>query len=221
MSQLSKLYQTIANLKELGLKINDDLIEEVNKLEEEFIKNEILPVLTEKIEPALSSVERELVLVVDYVPNKPLSVKISRKRNFAAGLPDAKIIEIDPKVEHISRKPIMVSNKRERATQLCVAFPDGTVIAESKATETLVKTVKKIGVLKVREIVEKEGLTFSGVPVISNRRDEKYGRAQKDLGNGWLLCTHCSNKSKQDFLKKVSRALNLKLIISVESKDIH
>ena len=38
MSKLSKLYQTIANLKELGLKINDDLIEEVNKLEEEYKK---------------------------------------------------------------------------------------------------------------------------------------------------------------------------------------
>ena len=88
----------MANLKELGLKINDDLIDEVNKLEEEIIKKEILPVLTEKIEPALSPVERELVLVVDYVPNQPLSVRISRKRNFAAEIPDAKVIELDPEV---------------------------------------------------------------------------------------------------------------------------
>lgn len=41
----------MANLKELGLKINEGLIDEVNKLEEEIIKKEILPVLTEKIEP--------------------------------------------------------------------------------------------------------------------------------------------------------------------------
>ena len=37
MSQLNKLYQTMANLKELGLKINEDLVEEVNKLEVQAI----------------------------------------------------------------------------------------------------------------------------------------------------------------------------------------
>jgi hypothetical protein len=44
------------------LKINDDLIEQVNKLEEEFVKNDIFS--TENIEAALSFVEREFVLVV-------------------------------------------------------------------------------------------------------------------------------------------------------------
>lgn len=57
------------NLKELGLSINEDLIQEANELEEEIIKKEILPVLSKTIEPALQPVKRELVLVVDYVPN--------------------------------------------------------------------------------------------------------------------------------------------------------
>ena len=38
MSRLDKLYDTMANLKELGLTINDDLVKEVNELEEELIK---------------------------------------------------------------------------------------------------------------------------------------------------------------------------------------
>ena len=40
MSRLSKLYQTMENLKELGLSINEDLIQEANELEEEIIKKE-------------------------------------------------------------------------------------------------------------------------------------------------------------------------------------
>lgn len=34
MNRLNKLYQTMENLKELGLSINDDLIQEANDLEE-------------------------------------------------------------------------------------------------------------------------------------------------------------------------------------------
>ena len=218
MSQLSKLYQTMANLKELGLKINDDLIDEVNKLEEEIIKREILPVLTEKIEPALSPVERELVLVVDYVPNQPLSVRISRKRNFAAEIPDAKIIELDPEVEHSERGQSSAVITRGNATKLIVKFPDGTIIAEPKATDTFVKAVKKIGVEKVRSVVEKENLVFCRVPVISNRRDSKYGKSQKDLGGGWLLITHSNNPMKKSFLERVSQELNLGLKVIVEDK---
>lgn len=208
----------MANLKELGLKINDDLIDEVNKLEEEIIKREILPVLTEKIEPALSPVERELVLVVDYVPNQPLSVRISRKRNFAAEIPDAKIIELDPEVEHSERGQSSAVITRGNATKLIVKFPDGTIIAEPKATDTFVKAVKKIGVEKVRSVVEKENLVFCRVPVISNRRDSKYGKSQKDLGGGWLLITHSNNPMKKSFLERVSQELNLGLKVIVEDK---
>ena len=218
MSQLSKLYQTMANLKELGLKINEDLIDEVNKLEEEIIKKEILPVLTEKIEPALSPVERELVLVVDYVPNQPLSVRISRKRNFAADIPDAKVIELDPEVVHSERGQSSVPICRVNSTRFSVEFPDGTVIAEPKATDTFVATVKKIGVAKVRSVVERENLVFCRVPVISNRRDSKYGSSQKDLGGGWLLITHSNNPMKKAFLDKISLELNLGLIVKVENE---
>lgn len=207
----------MANLKELGLKINDDLIDEVNKLEEEIIKKEILPLLTEKIEPALSPVERELVLVVDYVPNQPLSVRISRKRNFAAEIPDAKVIELDPEVAHSERGQFSVPINRVNSTRFSVEFPDGTIIAESKAADTLVATVKKIGVAKVRTIVERENLVFCRVPVISNRRDSKYGTSQKELGGGWLLITHSNNQMKKAFLDKVSKELNLGLVVRVEN----
>ena len=46
---------------------------------------------------------RELVLVVDYNPNSPISVHLSRKTNITALL-DAKIMEIDPQVEHKTGK---------------------------------------------------------------------------------------------------------------------
>lgn len=217
MSRLNKLYQTMDNLKELGLSINEDLIQEANELEEDIIKKEILPMLSRTIEPALQPVKRELVLVVDYVPGQPLSVHLSRKRNFTADIPDAKEIVLDPEVSH-SNHGSNSNDKIERgpARDMTVYFPDGTIIAEKTAVETLVAVVKKIGVSKVRRVVEEYNLKFCKVPVISNRRDAKYGKSQKDLGDGWLLITHSNNPMKKSFIEKVSDVLGLGIKVTLK-----
>ena len=90
-------------------------------------------------------------------------------------------------------------------------FPDGTVIAEKTAVETLVAVVQRIGVAQVRQVVEEYNLKFCKVPVVSNRRDAKYGKSQRDLGEGWLLITHSNNLMKKAFIEKVSEILHLGL----------
>lgn len=146
-------------------------------------------------------------------PVNAISVHLSRKRNFTAEIADAKEIVQDPIVEHGERKIKQEKIERSSSTDMAVFFPDGTMIAEEHAKDTLEKVVRKIGVVKVRQVVEAQGLVMCKVPVISNRRDTKYGRAQRDLGNGWLLMTHCNNKMKKAFLEKVSAALGLGLRI--------
>ena len=204
-------------LRKEGLPVNEDLEKKASELEEEIIKKEILPVLSKTIEPALQPVKRELVLVVDYVPGQPLSVHLSRKRNFAAELTDAKEMVLDPEVTHRNRNSSS-EDKIERgpARDMAVIFPDGTIIEEKTAAETLVAVVQKIGVAKVRKVVEEQNLKFCKVPVISNRRDKKYGRSQKELGGGWLLITHSNNPMKKSFVEKVSEALGLGLKVTLK-----
>lgn len=162
MSRLNKLYEAMETLRKEGLPVDENLEKKANELEEEIIKKEILPVLSKTIEPALQPVKRELVLVVDYVPGRPLSVHLSRKRNFAAELTDAKEILLDPEVTHRSRNSNS-DDKIERgpARDMSVIFPDGTVIAEKTAAETLLAVVRKIGVARVRKVVEEYNLKFS------------------------------------------------------------
>jgi hypothetical protein len=204
-------------LRKEGLSLNEDLERQVSELEEEIIKKEILPVVTETIAPALKQVQRELVLVVDYVPGVPVSVHLSRKRNFTQQLSDAKEIVLDPVVQH-SKKNIKKKTGLTHgpATQLIIEFPDGTIISEKSAVETMKAAVLKIGISQVRKVVEEYNLKLSKAPVISNRRDEKYASAQKDLGGGWLLMTHSSNIDKKRFFDKLSKILNLGLKVKVE-----
>ena len=96
---------------------------------------------------------------------------------------------------------------------MTVTFPDGTIVGEKTAVETLIKVVKKISVAEVRKVVEDYNLKFCKVPVISNRRDAKYGRSQKDLGDGWLLITHSNNPMKKGFIDRVSEVLGLGLTV--------
>ena len=98
MTKLEKLYASIKGLQELGLPLNDETLKAADDLEEQLIKTEILPAMSKDIEPRLSQIQRELVLVVEYKPGTPISVALSRKTNIAELL-DAKILEQDPDAE--------------------------------------------------------------------------------------------------------------------------
>lgn len=131
-----------------------------------------------------------------------------------------KEIAIDPEVDHRNNsnnlnRPL----KRGTASSMIVRFPDGTIFAEKTAAATLLRFVQKVGVENVRKVVEEHNLKFSGVPVISNHRDWKYGVTQKDIGGGWLLITHCSNKMKKNFIDKVSEVLNLGVTTTLKNSD--
>ena len=49
------LYQTLQNMRDLGLEIDNDLLMQTSKLEEKLIKEEVLPSLTAGIAPKLAT----------------------------------------------------------------------------------------------------------------------------------------------------------------------
>ena len=209
MTKLEKLYASIKGLQELGLPLNDETLKAADDLEEQLIKTEILPAMSKDIEPRLSQIQRELVLVVEYKPGTPISVALSRKTNIAELL-DAKILEQDPQAEHKEgkkhEKPIERINGK---TVLRVTFPDGTIIADKKAKNTFAETIKRIGLLKVRNL----GITFCHVPIVSNTLDRKYGQAQIPVGDGLYVMTHSSTHDKKKQLDKIAKDLGIKLIV--------
>ena len=212
MSKLSKLYELRRLSQEFGMEWTEKQENQLEAEEERLIKNEVLPVVTKSIEPALSQVERELVLMVDYVPGSPLKVSLSRKRNLLDALEDVIEIKPDPVATHKTLGPQKKpkSNVSEK-TVLRVTLPTGEVIAEKKAKDTFVKTIQWIGVMKSRSV----GLTWCNVPLISNTEDPKYKKAQVDVGEGWLLLTHSSTYHKKMQLDKIAKALGIDLKVEI------
>ena len=205
MSRLSDLYKAMETLRKEGLSLNEDLERQVSELEEDIIKKEILPVITETIEPALKQVQRELVLVVDYHPGMPISVSLSRKTNITQ-LIDAKRLETDPEVEHKEFGPR--KNKRTQIapkTGLCIRRKDGSILQERDAAATFTTAIIEAGLMRVREL----NVRFCRINIVSTTRDKKYGNTQREAAPGLYVLTHSSTKDKKKMLDKISKALNM------------
>lgn len=210
MSKLETLYKSIEGLKELGLPLNEETLKAVDNLEEELIKNEVIPRLTGSIEPIITQIQRPIVLVVDYVPGESLSVRLTRKRvitddNFTKEYPlTPKLIEPEKK----SGKTI-TSAPKAAWTGLLVTYPDGAVINNKYAYETLIQVVEKAGIEKV----EKLGLKQVGLDFISKIRDDFYN--QHELPGGYLITTHSSTAKKKQQIEEISKKMGLGLKVEV------
>ncbi len=95
-------------------------------------------------------------------------------------------------------------------TIFSIVFDDGTVIAESKASETLLKAIEKIGVEQVFEL----GLFWCGEPLVSKTQSKKYPSASKKVGKYYVL-THSNTASKAEQLRRIMKLLSVNAEIKI------
>ena len=210
MTKLETLYRSIEGLKELGLPLNAETLEAVDALEEELIKNEVVPRLSESIEPIVTKIQRPIVLVVDYVPGEDLSVRLTRKRVVTEDAA-TKMFSI---VSKENEKESKTNTKRKSHTKqpgkgLMVKFPDGRIISNRFAYETMMEAIEVIGVEKVKTL----GLKDVGIDLISKEKDDFYNQHQTK--DGYFVVTHSSTKRKMTILKEISKRLDLNLKIEI------
>lgn len=211
MSRLNELYKAMEALRNVGLSINEEMERQASELEEEIIKKEILPIVTETIEPALKQVQRELVLVVDYQPGNPISVSLSRKTNITK-LIDAKRLEVDPEVKHkdFGQRKNKVINKAPK-TGLCIYRKDGSILQKDDAATTFTSAIIEAGLMNVRAMEIK----LCRINIVSTTKDKKYGSHQREVSPGLYVLTHSNTKAKKKILEDINKALNMGWIIEI------
>ena len=222
MSKLEELYQSIETLKKLGVPINDEQLKSLDSFEEDLIKNEVLPALSQDIAPRLNPIKRDLVLVVEYHPGQPISVALSRKvkiRDFvgAKALTPVSVPVSDPINPAAGRENSVPSKHIENFTKgLKVSFPDGTVIWRKSAIETYIATIKHVGYERVAAL----NITHGGFNAVSRtKRPTEPGRIWLHESDGWYIYSNISNRQKIDDLKYISEKLGLRLRIE-EKKPV-
>lgn len=133
------------------------------------------------------------------------------KRITKKQLSDFKRIQYVVKGETDNPKRKRTVNKIKEKTILRVTFSDGHVIEEQRAKFTFVETIRRIGVMRVRNL----GISFCGVPIVSRTLDEKYGNTQVPIENGFYIMTHSSTSTKKDLLMRMAKRLGIKLKVEI------
>lgn len=114
--------------------------------------------------------------------------------------------EDSQEVREATRK--ILSASKSSKTGLMVRFPDGTIICEDKAADTLVRALEKIGFSKVEALnipVNKENIVSRSPSMRYN--EVKYG--------GFYIKTHSSTEQKKKNLERISEELDLSLSVSI------
>ena len=208
MSKLEDLYKSIRTLKELGLPLNAETLQAVDNLEEELIKNEIIPRLSDSIEPIITKIERPIVLVVDYIPGEEMSVRLTRKR-VITDEEDTKHYSLVPKQTERKTDRKMKSSPKSQKTKLAVTYPNGRKIENRFAYETFLQVIEEAGPAKIAAL----NLSWVGLPLLSKKKDDYYN--QHAIKDGWLVVTHSSTNQKKKQLDEISKALGLGLKVEV------
>lgn len=217
MNKLEKLYNIIQYSKDTGVKLGADVLRQVEELEEQIIKKEILPALSQDIAPRLEPIKRDLILVVEYHAGEPIKVALSRSIKISE-INDAKTLtpKISKPVKSAEKashpiEPNAPSKHIENKTQgMKVTFPDGTIICRSTAIETFIEVLDKIGFKKVNAV----GLIHSGCELVSKKkRPPKPGTVWQHECKGWYVYSNISNAQKAKDLQHISDFYHLALKI--------
>ena len=217
MATLKELYTTLKTLRDMNLPVDEKLLKAADNLEEKIIKEEILPSLSQNIEPLLNEIQRDLVLVVEYHPGEPISVALSRKTKISE-IVDAK--QLTPKsstpVKSITKpdavEPHEPTKHVDNPTKgMRVIFPDGTVIWNRAAIDTFINALRKIGLDRIPQVGIEHGGGFNLVS--KSKREAIPGRVWQHECDGWYIYSNISNNTKADDLRRISDYYSLGLKI--------
>ncbi|MGV4432675.1 hypothetical protein, partial [Ornithobacterium rhinotracheale] len=209
MNNLNKLYESIENFKRLGVEIDKNTIESTLKVEENIIKKEMIPAMSAAIIPILSQIQRELVLVIEYSPDKSVELKMTKKRSLK--LTEEEEAFVTSREEYKKEISYTIApHKKSPKTNLCITLPNGKIFKNELAKDTLCEIIKYVGIEKV----EKLGIHHSGFNLVSKVKSKKY--RQDKIGKFYIFTQTSTNQKAKD-LEMISKKLNLKLKIDILS----
>ena len=111
--------------------------------------------------------------------------------------------------EEETAKRILSASKGPK-TGLLVRFPDGTIICETRAADTLAKTIQKIGFTKVEGL----NLQVNRENIVSRQQSHRYSDTYLA---SFYIKTHSSTEQKKKNIERISQELRLGLVVTILS----
>lgn len=217
MSKLTDFYTHKASLQEEGKPIDPQW----EMLEDQLLKEELLPELIEQLKTALSKVKSPLMFSGSYDPNGYLSVSFTRDciQMSTVGVSTVMTSRAQSNVtiketgEDIATESETTGNEdvvddeprisRSKSIGFSVSFRDGTVFHEKKAVNTWINALKKIGLENICNNRSKHSAwhRVAGQDICIVERTETVrdsdGKSPQTLVDGFYVMTQLSNEQKE------------------------
>ncbi|MDO4190525.1 MAG: hypothetical protein Q4D14_02395 [Bacteroidales bacterium] len=224
MSKLEDYYRLFDMFKG---NLTDEQKEVLGQLEDQIIAEEILPAISKSVAPVLSTLRRNLTLIVDYDTKSGITVKTTRgevvvKEHTAKRyeIPSTgKVIKVAEAENPIKNEPEDGENTpltRSESIGFSVHFNDGRVIVQKDAQTTLVETLKVIGFERVSHF---RGRLFKGYPLVGREKRTDGTHRWQVFVDGWYVYVNMSNETKIKMIRTISDELGLGLVIKRENDE--
>lgn len=217
MSKLTDFYIHKASLQEGGKPIDPQW----DQLEDQLLKEELLPELVEQLRTVLSKVKSPLMFCGSYDPNGCLSVSFTRNclqistfspmqtahHEEQMGVEaedesdDTFIAEPEETTQEEAIAP-EVKNARAKSIGFAVSFRDGTVYHEKKAVNTWILALQKIGLETICNNRSKHSawhrVNGQDICIVERTRTiREDGNSPQTQVDGFYVMTQLSNEQKE------------------------
>jgi hypothetical protein len=132
---------------------------------------------------------------------------------------------LEEKEEKIYQSSVTNKGERKPKTVLKVKFLDsGKTFVTNNAAQTFILTLFELGIEKVIEVVEKEGITLDKVPIASYQAPpdsfySKYPKSCVKVKDGYYFMTHNSTDEKAYYLNRIAKIMNRRISIEFIEKQ--
>ena len=201
MEKLDKAYEAIEMLEALGLPVSIEQRNAIDRMEKEYLQDEIIPLIKQELEPMVQKMRNQFNMKVVYSKEKGLDIQVSESVVQSGNL-------IPASDEH---------NYRKKKFIIRVVFPNNRVSCQKIVANTFFDVIKYAGA----ENVERLGIMALGQNIITNELHEKeqYRPYQREIEPGLYVNTFLDTDKKYEVLKMINRELNLNLTIEKVLSD--
>lgn len=227
MSKLTDFYIHKASLQEEGKPIDPQW----EMLEDQLLKEELLPELIEQLRIVLSKVKSPLMFSGSYDPNGCLSVSFTRNCIQMSNVGHSAVItsraqsnvtdeetgeDVVTESETTDNEDVVEDEPRttrSKSIGFSVSFRDGTVFHEKKAVNTWILALKKIGLENICNNRSKHSAwhRVAGQDICIVERTETVrgsdGKSPQTLVDGFYVMTQLSNDQKEKDLLSIGEYL--------------
>lgn len=188
--------------------------EELEQKEETLLQEELTTAISKSVAQVFSGVSSPIRVNIDYEPQGEITVKIARKNssalsNFNVEVQSGNVVS-EQSVDEPQGKNY---NTRSESIGFIVRFPDGTVVQRKKAKETMIATLKVIGLHRVAAF---RGKLFCGFPLVTRNKRKNVDFKCQEFVDGWYIYTCMGNEVKIEVLQQISDEFGLNLTITDE-----